>query len=624
MSPILLGDVDLHLFNEGTHAELYRRLGAHVRRQGGVDGAVFGVWAPNATAVRVGGDWNGWTGDALEPVGTSGIWEGFVPGVAAGHRYKLRIAIRDGQELEKADPFARHAELPPGNASIVAQSRHVWADDEWLRERAARQAAGRPLSIYEVHLGSWRRVPKEGDRPLGYRELAPLLADHCQSLGFTHVELLPVMEHPFEGSWGYQVTGFFAPTARHGDPDDFRWLVDHLHQRGVGVILDWVPAHFPDDPHGLARFDGTALYEHEDPREGRHPDWGTLIFDYGRREVASFLVSSAAFWLDELHVDGLRVDAVASMLYRDYSRAPGEWVPNVDGGRENLEAAAFLRRCTDTLRARHPEALLIAEESTAWPGVTAPTASGGLGFTHKWDMGWMHDTLGYLAREPVHRRWHQSDLTFRGVYLGSERWVLPLSHDEVVHGKGSLLRKMPGDPWQQRANLRLLLGHQWGSLGAKLLFMGGEIGQLREWDHMTSVDWHLLDDPAHAGIAEWVRRLNALYGSHPSLADDPGSFAWIACDDAEHSVLAWSRTSSGGEATTIWVASFTPEPREGYRVGAPAPGTWRLLLNGDDVTVGGSGHPVVETAVAEEIAWDGRAQSVSIALPPLAVLVYGQ
>jgi 1,4-alpha-glucan branching enzyme len=616
---ILLTDVDLHLLADGSHFDLHTKLGAHRHLEAGVAGTVFSVWAPDAGAVRVAGDWDGWAdGTRLRPIAASGVWEAFVPGALPGHRYKLRLRTSDGAELEKADPLARRAELPPGNASVVDSTGHVWADAGWLAERPRRQAPGAPTSIYEVHLGSWRRTVPGGE-PLGYREAARQLADHCNELGFTHVELLPVMEHPFTGSWGYQVTGFFAPTARYGTPDDFRWLVDHLHQRGLGVILDWVPAHFPDDPHGLARFDGSALYEHADPREGRHPDWGSLIFNYGRREVQSFLVSSAVYWLDEFHVDGLRVDAVASMLYRDYSRPAGEWIPNRYGGRENLEAIAFLRRASDEVRRRHPDVLFVAEESTSWPGVTAPTDVGGLGFTHKWDLGWMHDTLRYLSRDPVHRRWHQTDLTFRGLYHESERWVLPLSHDEVVHGKGSLLAKMPGDGWQQRASLRLLFGYQFGLPGAKLVFMGGELAQQREWDHDSSLDWRLLDDPGHAGVAAWLTALNRVYRSHASLVDEAASFRWIACDDAEHSVLVWRR-SVGGDVT-VWAANFTPVPRTGYRIGVPHAGAYREVLNSDSDLYGGGNVGNGGRITCTNEPSHGHAHSLTLTLPPLAFLL---
>ena len=612
---LLVTDLDLHLLGDGSHFDLHAKLGAHMHRRDGVDGVVFSVWAPNARGVRAVGDWEGWgAGLELTQIGRSGVWDGFAAGAATGHRYKLLIETRDGV-LEKADPVARASELPPGNASIVTASSYVWDDADWMAGRGARHEPGAPLSIYEVHLGSWRPG-------LGYRDCAEPLADHCERMGFTHVQLLPVMEHPFTGSWGYQVTGFFAPTARHGSPDDLRFLVDHLHQRGIGVILDWVPAHFPDDPHGLARFDGTALYEHEDPRQGRHPDWGSLIFNYGRNEVRSFLISSAVYWLDEFHADGLRVDAVASMLYLDYSRAHDEWVPNRYGGRENIEAIDFLRRFTDETRRRHPDALLVAEESTAWPGVTTPTAEGGLGFTHKWDMGWMHDTLRYLERSPVHRRWHQDDLTFRGLYVGSERWVLPLSHDEVVHGKGSLLTKMPGDPWQMLANLRLLLGYQTGVPGATLVFMGGELAQIREWDHDGSVSWELLDEPEHAGVAAWVGALNTLYRGSPSLVDDAGSFEWLGIGDPEKSVVTWARWSRDGSEVTVWIANFTPEPHGGYRVGLPRDGAWSLVLNGDAAEFGGSGHDVVLEPVVESEPWHGQEHSATVTVPPLAIVVY--
>ena len=625
---VLFTALDAHLLGEGTHFDLHHKLGAHLHIDNGVAGVVFAVWAPNARRVRVVGDFDGWQhGAELIPVQRSGVWEGFVAGARAGHRYKYRIVGPHGDEHEKADPLATANELPPGNASIVTNSTFVWTDERWLEQRHDLQGPGSPISVYEVHLGSWRRDPEQPERLLGYRELAPLLAEHCLDMRFTHVELLPVMEHPFYGSWGYQVTGFFAPTARHGSPDDLRYLIDHLHGCGIGVVLDWVPAHFPDDAHGLARFDGTALYEHADPREGRHPDWGSLIFNYGRHEVAAFLVSSACCWLDDFHADGLRVDAVASMLYRDYSRAAGEWVPNRYGGRENLEALAFLRRCAEEVGRRHPAALFVAEESTAWPGVTAPLEEGGLGFTHKWDMGWMHDTLRYLARDPVHRRHHQDDITFRGLYANSERFMLPLSHDEVVHGKGSLVAKMAGDEWQQRANLRLLLGLQHGMPGASLLFMGGEFGQRREWDHDTSIDWHLLADPAHASIAAWVRVLHRLVRDQPALHerdDDPHTFEWIDCTDNAHSAFIWCRRGAHADATLVLVLNGTPVPRPGYRVGLPHPDGWELLVNSDDPRFGGSGHEVVAAVDADGIPWHSRPWSARLTLPPLGLLVYGR
>jgi 1,4-alpha-glucan branching enzyme len=621
-------DLDAHLLGEGTHYELHRRLGAHAVERDGRPGVIFAVWAPDARRVRVAGDFEHWRGGVeLRPVQRSGVWEAFVPGARPGHRYKFRVTTRRGAELEKADPFAAACELPPGNASIVDASTFEWQDTAWLAQRHDVQRAGAPLAVYEVHLGSWRRDPGDPGRLLAYRELAPLLADHCLDLGFTHVELLPVMEHPFYGSWGYQVTGFFAPTGRYGAPDDLRYLIDHLHQRGVGVLLDWVPAHFPDDPHGLARFDGTALYEHEDPREGRHPDWGSLIFNYGRHEVRAFLISSACFWLDEFHADGLRVDAVASMLYRDYSRAPGEWVPNRYGGRENLEALDFLRRCADEIRRRCPGALFVAEESTSWPQVTAPTTDGGLGFTHKWDMGWMHDTLRYLARDPIHRRHHQDDITFRGLYQHRERFMLPLSHDEVVHGKGSLLAKMPGDEWQQCANLRLLLALQCGMPGTPLLFMGGEFGQRREWNHETSLDWHLAGEPAHTGITAWLRALLAAVREQPALHaldDDPRGFEWIDCTDAQNSVFVWCRRAVDDRATLVFALNATPVPRPGYRVGLPHTGGWRLVLNSDDARFDGSGHDLVDVVEADEVPWHGQAGSALVTLPPLACVAYGR
>ncbi len=621
------GPLDRHLFAEGSHELLHTVLGAHARVHDGVAGTVFAVWAPNARAIDVRGDWNGWSGDALARVADTGVWEAFVPGAAEGHRYKYAVTGADGAVVDKADPCARADELPPGNASIIHVDHHEWRDDAWMADRAERNAPHAPMSIYEVHLGSWRRVPDDGDRMLTYREAAPLLIAHCHEYGFTHVELLPVMEHPYGGSWGYQVTGFFAPTARHGSPDDLRALVDELHRAGIGVLLDWVPAHFPDDAHGLARFDGTALYEHADPREGRHPDWGSLIFNYGRNEVQSFLVSNAVFWLEEFHIDGLRVDAVASMLYRDYSRATGEWVPNAFGGRENLEAIAFLRRCAQAVRGRFPDALFVAEESTAWPGVTTPVEWGGLGFTHKWDLGWMHDTLTHLHRDPVHRKWHHDELTFRAMYAQSEHFVLPLSHDEVVHGKGSLLTKMPGDRWQQFANLRLLHGLQHATPGKKLLFMGGEFAQAREWSHEGSLDWHLLDDPAHEGIGRWVAHLNRLHCEYPALHrldHEPTGFEWIDCDDAEHNVLVWLRNSGDPADAVIVVAHTTPVPIEGYRIGLPFDGRWSCIANSDDTAFGGSGYRCPGVLEAEAVAWQGRAQSALVTLPPLAITMWAR
>ncbi|MEQ8984971.1 MAG: 1,4-alpha-glucan branching protein GlgB, partial [Deltaproteobacteria bacterium] len=498
-----LGDVDLHLFAEGTHARLFEKLGAHPGTQDGVAGTHFAVWAPNAECVSVLGDFNGWHGGQhrLEPVASSGVWAGFVAGVGVGATYKYGIESRvDGYRVEKADPFGFAAEIPPKTASVVAEEQHTWNDDAWLKARAPRPPLSSPMSIYEVHLGSWRRVVEEGNRSLTYREAAPRLAQHVKEMGFTHIELLPVMEHPFYGSWGYQTCGYFAPTSRYGSPDDLRWFIDYLHQRDIGVLLDWVPSHFPTDEHGLAYFDGTHLFEHADPRQGFHPDWKSAIFNYGRNEVRSFLLSSAFYWMERFHIDGLRVDAVASMLYLDYSRDTGEWIPNRYGGRENLEAMDFLRTLNTMVHAEFPGAVTIAEESTAWPMVSRPVELGGLGFTMKWDMGWMHDTLAYMERDPIHRRYHQDQLTFRSIYMDTENFVMPLSHDEVVHLKGSLLEKMPGDDWQRRANLRLLYAYMFTQPGKKLLFMGGEVGQWSEWSHEGSVDWHLLEHPEHRGL----------------------------------------------------------------------------------------------------------------------------
>ncbi|MEP6661769.1 MAG: 1,4-alpha-glucan branching protein GlgB [Acidimicrobiales bacterium] len=627
--PILATDLDLYLFNEGNHSDLPERFGAHEIDRAGLAGAAFSVWAPNARTVAVIGDASGWDhGTMLGRRASSGVWEGFVPGARAGQHYKLRVTSADGRMTNRADPLARATEGGPGHASVLDVSEYRWGDGDWMAGRAERHAPSAPLSIYEAHLGSWRRVPGEGDRWLSYREIAPMLADHLIAHGFTHVELLPVMEHPFYGSWGYQVTGFFSPTARYGAPDDLRYLVDHLHQRDIGVILDWVPAHFPADNFALARFDGSHLYEHADPREGRHPDWGSLIFNYGRHEVRAFLISSACWWVRSFHADGLRVDAVASMLYRDYSRGPGEWVPNVEGGRENLEALSFIRHCNDELRRRFPDTLVIAEESTAWPGVTAPTEWGGLGFHLKWDLGWMHDTLTYFRRESVHRQWHHGELTFRAVYAASERFVLALSHDEVVHGKGSLLAKMTGDEWQRRANLRLLYGYQHALPGKKLLFMGGEFGQWREWNHDASLDWHLLHEEAHAGIARWVTHLNGLHRTRPALherdGDGSNGFSWIDGDDAAQSVLVFARHAFDANNDVVVLANFTPVPRSPYRVGLPHSGRWELIANSDDPNFGGSGFPVPDTLDAEEQAWHKQRWSAPAALPPLALVAYAR
>ncbi|MFN3285070.1 MAG: 1,4-alpha-glucan branching protein GlgB [bacterium] len=614
-----MGELDLYLFREGTHTRLYEKLGAHPEE----GGTRFAVWAPNAAAVRVMGDFNGWDpeADPLEPLSDSGIWVGVVRSARAGHRYKYRVVPRGGAPpLDKADPFAFWSEPPPGNASVVWDLSYTWGDGAWMAERARRNALDAPISVYEVHLGSWRRRDDGG--LLSYRELAPRLAEYVRQQGFTHVELLPVMEHPFYGSWGYHVTGYFAPTCRYGTPQEFMELVDTLHQHGVGVFLDWVPSHFATDPHGLARFDGTALYEHPDPRRGWHPDWGSAIFDYGRPEVRSFLVSSAHFWLDRYHADGLRVDAVASMLYLDYSRREGEWLPNEYGGRENLDAIRFLRQLNESVYRDFPGVQTVAEESTAWPMVSRPTSAGGLGFGLKWDMGWMHDTLRYLSRDPVHRKYHHQELTFRMLYAFSENFLLPLSHDEVVHGKRSLLEKMPGDDWQRFANLRLLLGYQYAQPGKKLLFMGGEVGQRREWDHEGSVDWHLLTDPRHAGIQRWVQDLNRLYRTEPALHEldcEPGGFQWIDPDDRDSSVVSFLRRSRGGRQVAV-VCNFTPVPRQDYRVGVPEPGRWEEALNSDAREYGGSGWGNLGGVQAEPVPRHGRPYSLRLVLPPLAVV----
>jgi 1,4-alpha-glucan branching enzyme len=616
-----LGEQDLHLFREGTHGRLYRHLGC--RLVGGE--ARFAVWAPNAEAVSVIGDFNAWDASAAPAhrrEDGSGLWQLALSEVGPGQAYKFAIRDRQGGWLQKADPFARQAECPPGTASLVAaDGDHRWGDAAWMRSRQERQGLDRAWSVYEVHLGSWRHAAD--GRPLGYREAADGLVAHVLRMGFTHVELLPLTEHPFYGSWGYQTTGYFAPTARYGRPDDLKALVDRLHQAGIGVVLDWVPSHFPADAHGLERFDGTCLYEHADPRQGFHPEWKSSIFNYGRHEVRAFLLSSALFWLDEFHIDALRVDAVASMLYLDYSRQDGEWVPNRFGGRENLEAIEFLRLLNEAVYRDHPGAHTIAEESTAWPMVSRPVYLGGLGFGMKWNMGWMNDTLRFMQQDPVHRRWHHGSLTFSMVYAFNENFVLPLSHDEVVHGKGSLLSRMPGDDWQQRANLRLLLGQMWAHPGKKLLFMGGEFGQRREWSHEAELDWGLLDDPGHAGIARWVEDLNRLLREHPALHQqdfDAAGFQWVDCHDAEHSVLAFLRRARDGGLLLV-VANFTPVPRDNYLVGVPRSGPWHERLNSDAPLYGGSGIGNHGRAHTVPVAAHGHYQALNLRLPPLAVLM---
>jgi 1,4-alpha-glucan branching enzyme len=621
----LLTKDDLHLFNEGRHNRLYHRLGARPRVCSGETGTNFAVWAPNAERVSVIGDFNSWNPEEtpLHPVGGSGIWEAFVPGIGQGARYKYRIDSRyHGFRTDKADPFGYLHEVPPATASIVWNLDYEWADADWMGSRAARNAIDAPLSIYEMHIGSWRR---DDGTPLGYRDLAAPLAEYVRDMGFTHVELLPVTEHPFYGSWGYQTTGYFAPTSRFGSPQDFMYLVDVLHQHGVGVLLDWVPSHFPGDAHGLHYFDGTHLFEHADPRQGFHPDWKSYIFNYGRNEVRSFLLSSALFWLDHYHIDGLRVDAVASMLYLDYSRAQGEWIPNDYGGRENLEAIEFLRQLNADVYRNFPDTQTIAEESTAWPMVSRPTYIGGLGFGMKWDMGWMHDTLDYMSRDPIHRSYHHGKLTFRGIYAFTENFVLPLSHDEVVHGKGSLIGKMPGDDWQRFANLRLLFGYMFTQPGKKLLFMGGEIAQWREWNHDTGLDWHLLENPLNRGLQQWVRDLNRFYTGEAAanqLDFSSAGFQWLDADDAWNSVLSYVRRSGGDRPEELLVVcNFTPMLRRNYRVGVPHVGYWAELLNSDADVYGGSGVGNLGGVESMPVPFHGRPHSLNLTLPPLSILV---
>ena len=618
--PSSLGDLDLHLVGEGRHEHLYELLGAHPRELEGVRGVAFAVWAPTARAVSVVGDFNGWEADAnpLRALGSSGLWETFVPAATAGERYKFAVRVADGTMRLKADPYAFRTEAPPGTSSIVFESAHEWSDAPWLERRRGREPQAGPMSIYEVHLGSWR----EGS--LTYRELADQLADYVLDLGFTHVELLPLMEHPFTGSWGYQVTGFFAPTARFGSPDEARAFVDRLHQRGVGVILDWVPAHFPRDEWALARFDGTALYEHEDPRRGASPDWGTLVFNLGRHEVRNFLLSSALYWLRELHADGLRVDAVASMLYLDYSRREGEWIPNPFGGREDLEAVVFLKELNEVLHASEPGVISAAEESTAWPGVSRPVYLGGLGFGFKWNLGWMHDTLAYFQTDPLFRRFHHHQLTFGLVYAFTENFILPLSHDEVVHGKGSLLGKLPGDRWQRFANLRALYAYMWAHPGKKLLFMGGELAQEREWDHDSSLDWHLLERRDHAGVQQLVRDLNRVYRGEPALWEldfEPAGFRWLEPNDAAANVLAFARLSAAEAGRVlVCVCNFSPVPRPGYRLGLPLEGRWVEALNTDSAYYGGSDVGNLGGVAAEAKPWHEQPFSAELTLPPLGVV----
>jgi 1,4-alpha-glucan branching enzyme len=620
-----LGDLDLHLAGEGRHEEIYELLGAHVREIDGTVGTSFAVWAPTARAVSVVGDFNSWDGrlHAMRMLGSSGIWEIFIPDVVEGAAYKYEI-LTEGDHLRlKADPFAFRTVVMPRTDSIVHRSRYDWRDAEWMERRRASQPHESPMSIYELHLGSWRLNPLEGNRSLSYLELADELAAYVTDLGFTHVELMPVMEHPFAGSWGYQVTSYFAPTARFGSPDDFKQFVDHLHGKGIGVILDWVPAHFPRDDWALARFDGTAVYEHEHPARGAHAEWGTLIFNYGRHEVRNFLEASALFWPREYHADGIRVDGVASMLYLDYAREGGEWIPNVHGGREDLEAVAFLQEMNVVLHRREPGVISVAEESTAWAGVSRPTYVGGLGFGFKWNMGWMHDTLGYFQRDGVYRRYHHHELTFSLLYAFTENFVLPLSHDEVVHGKGSLYGKMAGDRWQKLANLRALYGYMWAHPGKKLLFMGGELAQEQEWSYERSVDWHLLERPEHAGVQSLVRDLNHLLCEEPALYEqdfDSAGFWWLEPNDADSNVFAFARASRDGERLLVCTANLSPVPRERYRVGLPRAGRWIEALNTDSARYGGSDMGNPGGIDAEPIPWHRQTASAEMTLPPLAVV----
>ncbi|MFN2582230.1 MAG: 1,4-alpha-glucan branching protein GlgB [Candidatus Dormibacteria bacterium] len=618
-----LGELDLHLIGEGTHRELWRRLGARVIEHQGVSGTAFAVWAPNARGVHLVSDANYWDERTLpmRTLGLSGVWEIFLPYGAAGTHYKYRVTRATGHVVLKADPLARESERPPKTASVVTDSQYAWSDAKWMQQRAAWNPVTSPMSIYEVHLGSWRRSPTGS--LLGYREMAQQLAEHCTAMGFTHVELMPVMEHPFGGSWGYQVTGYYSPTSRFGTPDDFRAFVDHLHQHGIGVILDWVPAHFPPDDWALARFDGTALYEHADPKRGEHPDWGTYVFNYGRNEVRNFLVANARYWAEEFHADGLRVDAVASMLYLDYSRNPGQWLPNKFGGRENLDAITLLREVNETLRADYPGVITVAEESTSWPGVSRPTAGGGLGFSFKWNMGWMHDTLDYFAQNPVYRRYHHNKLTFGLWYAWSENFVLPLSHDEVVHLKGSLLGKMAGDPWQQLANLRALYAWMWAHPGKKLLFMGSEVAQPEEWSHERELRWDLLNDREHEGIRLLLRDLCAAYAKTPALFeldDRPEGFSWIDAGNAEQNVISFVRFDANRRPGLVCVANLAPVVRYGFRLGLPVAGRWQEVINTDAHAYGGSDVGNMGALKTEPVAWHTSGDSAEVTLPPLGVL----
>ncbi|MEX2446079.1 MAG: 1,4-alpha-glucan branching protein GlgB [Dehalococcoidia bacterium] len=625
----ILSDYDLHLLAEGTHLRSFEVLGAHPRHNEEEEeaGTSFAVWAPNARAVSVIGDFNGWDVDAnpLSPRRDSGVWAAFVPGVHEGERYKFSVLPWQGDtRYEKADPYAFYAELRPNSASIVWDiGGYRWHDTDWMATRGERQSLDAPIAVYEVHLGSWARVPDEGNRWLTYSEIATRLARYVREMGYTHVELMPVAEHALDESWGYQTLSYFAPTSRFGEPHQFMELVDTMHREGIGVIMDWVPGHFPKDAHGLGMFDGTHLYEHADPRIGEHADWGTYVFNYSRREVANFLLSNALFWLELYHIDGIRVDAVASMIYRDYSRNAGEWVPNQFGGREDLDAIAFLRRLNETIYARHPDTMTIAEESTAWPMVSRPTSMGGLGFGYKWNMGWMHDSLRFMGEDPVHRQYHMHHVTFSMLYAYQENFVLPYSHDEVVHGKGSMPNKMPGDDWQKFANLRALYGYMYGHPGKKLLFMGLDFGQWAEWNALSSLEWHLLQHPPHRGLQRWVQRLNALYARSPALYErdyDDSGFEWIDATDAANAVISFVRHGADGQSDVLVVCNLTPVPRQRYRLGVPSGGRWSVALNSDDGQYGGSGYPAPAAYRAQAQPIHGRDHSIEVTLPPLATL----
>ena len=624
----LLSEQDIFLFNEGSHFRLYEKLGSHLLSAGEGQGTYFAVWAPDAEQVCVIGDFNDWNKRThpLKPRERSGIWEGVIPEAVKGARYKYHIVSRyNDYRVDKADPFGIYNDTPPETVNIVWDLEYTWNDQAWMAKRGNHNSSDAPISIYEVHLGSWMRLAEQDNRWLTYRELAVKLTEYVQEMGYTHVQFLPVMEHPFYGSWGYQTRGYFAPTSRHGTPQDFMYLIDCLHQQDIGVILDWVPSHFPTDEHGIGYFDGTHLYEHSDPQIGFHPDWKSFIFNYGRSEVRSFLISSALFWLDTYHADGLRVDAVASMLYLDYSREEGEWIPNEYGGRENLGAISFMRRLNEEIYSTYPDVQTIAEESTAWPMVSRPTYVGGLGFGMKWDMGWMHDTLVYMSKNPIYRKYHHNQLTFRLLYAFNENFVLPLSHDEVVHGKGSLLGKMPGDDWQKFANLRLLFGHMYAQPAKKLLFMGGEFGQWNEWYHEESLDWHLLEFPLHAGLQGWVKELNRTYRNEKALYEldfDPAGFEWIDCNDTQQSTLSLIRKSRSTGEIILTVLNFTPTPRYNYQVGVPREGLWQEILNSDAEEYGGSGHGNFGGIEAVPIEIHGRPYSLKLTLPPLGAVFF--